>query len=77
MTSADILSEEFAEAAAKAGLHARQNALATGHPVVFVDHFGRYVQEFPDGRRMEIRLLPGVPRESHLQIVGELPAAVE
>ena len=69
---ADILTEEFAQAAARAGLGARRNALAHGHAVVFVDDCGRYVEERPDGKRFEIRLEPGIPRGSHLRIVGEL-----
>jgi hypothetical protein len=77
MSSANILTEEFARAAAVAGLRARQNALAAGHPVVFVDDFGRYVEELPDGRRLEIRLQPGTPRESHLHVLGELLTPVE
>jgi len=76
MLSAKILSDEFAQAAATAGLQARQAALAAGHPVVFLDSFGRYVQEMPDGSRFEIRLRPGVPRESHLHVIGELSAPV-
>jgi hypothetical protein len=68
-----ILTEEFAQAAAEAGLRARQNALASGHPVVFMDGFGRYVEELPDGTRFEVHLRSGSPRESHLQILGRLP----
>jgi hypothetical protein len=77
MSSVNILTEEFARAAAIAGLTARRNALAAGHPVVFVDDFGRYVEELPDGKLLEIRLHPGTPRESHLQVLGELSTAVE
>jgi hypothetical protein len=72
MSSANILTEEFAQAAATAGLRARRNALAAGHPVVFVDDLDRYVEELPDGKQLEIRLQPGNPRESHLQILGEI-----
>ena len=77
MLSVNILSEEFAQAAALAGLRARQNALAAGHPVVFVDELGRYVEELPDGTKLEVRLRPGTPRESHLEILGELSTVVE
>ena len=77
MASANILTEEFAKAAAMAGLRARQSALAAGHPVVFVDDLGRYVEELPDGRRLEIRLRAGTPRESHLQVLGELSAVAD
>ena len=76
MATADILTEEFAQAAAEAGLRARQKALATGHPVVFVDSLGRYVEELPDGTKLEIRLRPENTRESHLQILGELATPV-
>jgi hypothetical protein len=40
MLPADILSSEFADAAAMAGLRARRAALAAGCPVVFVDELG-------------------------------------
>jgi len=72
MATVNIFSEEFAQAAANAGLRARQDALAAGHPVVFVDECGRYVQEFPGGRRFEIRLQSGAPRDSHIQVVREI-----
>jgi hypothetical protein len=76
MSSVKILTEEFEQAAAAAGLRARRNALAAGHPVIFVDDLGRYVEELPDGTRLEIRLQPGIPRESHLQILGEISTPV-
>jgi hypothetical protein len=76
MPDLSILSEEFALAAAKAGIRARENALASGNPVVFIDNRGRYVEERPDGRRFEVRLAPGVPRESHPLVVGELTPLV-
>ena len=72
MPSANILTEEFAQAAATAGLRARQSALASGHPVVFVDETGRYIEELPDGTRLEVRLRPGSARDAHLQVVGEI-----
>lgn len=70
----DIFSEEFARAAAAAGFRARQEALAEGHPVVFIDRLGRMVQEFPDGTKYEVRLDPAQPRESHVHVLRELPA---
>ena len=74
MSPVNILSEEFAQAAAAAGLRAREAALASGHPVVFVDEVGRIVQEFPDGRRFEVRLEADQPRESHVTVLRELSA---
>ncbi len=52
---ASILTDDFVEAASQAGWHARQAALAAGYPVVFVDAAGRCVEEWPDGKRFEIR----------------------
>jgi len=72
MPTVDILSEEFAQAAANAGREARRRALAAGHPVIFVDEIGRFVEELPDGTRFEIRFQPDAPRESHVQIVREI-----
>jgi len=48
--------------------------LAAGHSVVLIDEAARYVKDLPDERRFEIRFQPGIPRESHLHIVGEPPA---
>jgi hypothetical protein len=72
MSEAELFSDEFARAVAQVGLRAREEALAAGHPVVYLDDAGRYVQEIPGGRRFEVRLLAGHPRESHLTIVREL-----
>jgi hypothetical protein len=73
VTSVSLFTDDFANAAAMAGLRARRIALANGHPVVFVDDSGRYVEELPNGRRLEIRLQSGMPRDSHVCVVGELP----
>lgn len=74
MPFADILSDEFAEAAAAAGLRARQDALASGHAVVFLDELGRYIQEFPDGTRLEVHLEAGGPRATHLRVLRTIPS---
>jgi hypothetical protein len=74
MSPANIFSEEFAQAAASAGLRARQDALSSGHSVIFADKLGRIVEELPDGTKLEIRLRPGSPRETHRQVLGEIPA---
>ena len=58
MPFANILSDEFAQAAAAIGLRARRDALASGHAVVFLDKLGRYIQELPDGSRQEVHLEP-------------------
>lgn len=76
VSSTNILTEEFAQAAATAGLRVWRNALASGRPVVFVDEFGRYVEELPDGTRCEICPRPGTRRESYVQILSEIATAV-
>ena len=70
----DILSDEFAEVAISAFLAARARALTAGLPVVYEDPSGFPVQEWPDGRRFEIRFCPGAPRDKHIEIIRELPA---
>jgi len=72
MVAFSILTDDFAPAAARVGWQAREEALAAGHPVVFVDQAGRYVEERPDGRRFEIRLDLTRPRESYRIVLGEL-----
>ena len=77
MTPVDILSDEFAAAAAEVGLRARQQAFDSGHWLVYVDKQGRIVQEMPDGTKFEIRFLAGMPRESHIEIIREIPKSNE
>ncbi|PWT99017.1 MAG: hypothetical protein C5B51_27930 [Terriglobia bacterium] len=77
MFAPGILTEEFARVAAKAGLRARESALAAGHSVVFMDSRGRYIEEQPDGRLLEVRLQPGTVRESHVFVIGELTKTAE
>lgn len=72
MVHASILTDDFVQAASQAGLRARQAAFAAGHPVVFVDAQGRCVEEWPNGRRFEIRLDASQPRESHRVVLREL-----
>jgi len=70
----NILGDDFALAAAKAGLKARIDALTAGKVVVYIDDLDRYVEELPDGRRFEVRLQPETPRDSHICVLRELPA---
>ena len=68
----DITSDEFAEEMAMAGRQAREEAFASGFPIVYVDEQGRYVQEFPDGRLFEIRFDSSQPREAAIVVIREL-----
>jgi hypothetical protein len=63
MAESSILTDEFAEAVARAGRLARQDELVAGYPVVFIDRSGLYIEERPDGTRLEIRLDPTRPRQ--------------
>jgi hypothetical protein len=74
MVPLNLLSEEFSRAASAAWNRARQDALKNGQPVFFQGEDGRYILEQPDGKRYEIRFLPGVPRDANFEIVRELPA---
>lgn len=72
MEAFSLLSDDFARAAAMAGLRARREALEAGHPVVFLHGSGRYVQEQPDGRLFEVRFEPEKTGEQHVTVLGEL-----
>jgi hypothetical protein len=69
-----ILTYEFDKAAAKASWNARQEALATGHAVVFAGEDGRYLKELPDGRLFEVRLDPTKTGEAHCVVLREVPS---
>ncbi len=70
-----ILTDELARTISEEGWRARQTALAGGHPVVYRDTAGRYVEEHPDGRCFEVAFDPTKPREAHRAVLRELPAA--
>jgi hypothetical protein len=72
MAAYDFPSEEFDRAAAAAGRAAFQETLAAGQPVYYLDHDGLNVKELPDGRRFEIRWIPGGPSGSNYEIIREL-----
>jgi hypothetical protein len=72
----DITSAEFAAAVAAAGDEARRDALAHGIAVFYYDdETGIDVMEQPDGRRFEIRYIPGAPGDRNYQVIRELTAS--
>lgn len=68
----DFAGEDFDRAAYEAGHRAFADTLAAGHPVFYRDGDGLNVKELPDGRRFEIRWLPGAPSGSNYEIIREL-----
>jgi hypothetical protein len=70
-------SPEFDAMLEEVGRKARSEALAEGHPVVYADECGCFVQELPDGRKYEIRFHPGAPPESHIERMREITQSPE
>lgn len=63
---------EFLEAVSAAGHQAFQESLAMGLPVFYLDDAGLNLMELPDGRRFEIRWIPGAPAGANYEIVREV-----
>ena len=70
----DFGSKEFDEAVRAAGHQAFLETLAAGLPVFYRDDDGLNVMRCPDGRRFEIRWLPGAPSGENYEIIRELTA---
>lgn len=69
----DISSPEFERAVGAAWDRAREEALAAGADVFYLDHLtGLETMEQPDGRRFEIRFIPGAPRGKNFEIMREV-----
>jgi hypothetical protein len=71
----DFLSSEFDEAVYQAGHRAFQATIAAGLPVFYLDDDDSEVMRLPDGRKFEIRWIPGAPSGSNYEVVRELTAA--
>ncbi len=65
-------SEAFHEAAFAAGHKAFEETLAAGLSVFYLNNEGLDVMQCPDGRRFEIRWIPGAPSGENYEIIGEL-----
>ena len=70
----DFASDEFNEAMRSAGRRAFEETLAAGVSVFYRDNDGLSVMEQPDGRRFEIRWIPGAPSGRNYEIIRELKA---
>jgi hypothetical protein len=70
----DFGSKEFDEAVRAAGHQAFIETLAAGLPVFYLDDDGLEVMQYPDGRRFEIRWIPGAPSGENYEVIRELTA---
>jgi hypothetical protein len=65
-------SPEFDKAVYEAGHQAFLETLAAGRPVFYVDDDGLNAMLFPDGRKFEIRWIPGAPSGENYEILREV-----
>ncbi|MGA9627391.1 MAG: hypothetical protein WBL65_25260 [Bryobacteraceae bacterium] len=72
--SYDFGSVEFDEAVRAACHQAFLETLAAGLPVFYRDTGGLNVMQCPDGRRFEIRWIPGAPSGENYEVIRELTA---
>ena len=70
----DVGSAQFDDAVQAAGRKAFSETLADGLPVFYIDGDGLNVMECADGRRFEIRWLPGAPSGENYEVIRELTA---
>jgi hypothetical protein len=70
----DFGSAEFDGAVRAAGRKAFDEALASGIPVFYIDADGVNVMERNDGRKFEVRWLPGAPSGENYAVIRELTA---
>jgi hypothetical protein len=72
MPAYEFGSLEFHEAVRAAGHQAFLDTLAAGLPVFYLDRDGLNVMELPDGRRFEIRWVPGAPSGENYEVIREV-----
>ena len=65
-------SPQFDEAVRLAGRRAFEETLAGGRPAFCVDDEGVNAMFLPDGRKFEIRWIPGAPAGENYEIVREV-----
>lgn len=70
----DFDSPEFDEAVRTAGRKAFDETLAAGLPVFYIDSEGLNVVQYPDGRKFEIRWVPGAPAGENYKVIREVTA---
>jgi len=73
MAENGFFSEEFIQSIVRAGAQARIETLQAGVPVFYWDYDRKLdIMELPNGRKYEIRFIPGAPRESNYEIIREI-----
>jgi hypothetical protein len=72
MAAYEFGSTEFHEAVRAGTRKAFEEALAAGLDVFYLEDSGLNVMEQPDGRRFEIRWIPGAPSGQNYEILREL-----
>ena len=70
----DFGSTQFDDAVRAATRKAFAETLGAGLAVFYIDGYGLNVMERADGRRFEIRWLPGAPSGENYEIIRELTA---
>ena len=73
-TACDFGSTQFDDAVRTATRKAFDETLAAGLPVFYIDGNGLNLMERADGRKFEIRWLPGAPSGENYEVVRELTA---
>ena len=72
MAAYEFASKEFDDAVRAAGRRAFDETLAAGLSVFYLDDEGLDVMEQADGRRFEIRWIPGAPSGENFEILREI-----
>jgi hypothetical protein len=72
MAAYEFASKEFDDAVRAATRRAFEETLAAGLPVFYLDDEGLNVMEQPDGRRFEIRWIPGAPSGENYEVLREV-----
>lgn len=76
MDDGSYFTPEFINAIIAAGARPRLEMLKAGIPVFYLDWERNLdIMEQPDGRKFEICVIPGAPRETNYRVIRELDAA--
>ena len=75
MPESKMFTPEMIQTVIQAGIDARNESLAMGLPVFYRDTKTDFdMMELPDGRKFQIRLIPGKPRGQNYEVIREITA---